>query len=101
MMRLIIFIVVVLPHPEGPTRTTISPSYISIERSSTAASPWAGKTLVRSSRRIMVSAVCVFSSVALSVTDTPRSRQFANQIEERVEQQRQHDDAEYAADHQV
>ena len=34
--RLIIFIVVVLPHPEGPTSTTISPSRISSERSPTA-----------------------------------------------------------------
>jgi hypothetical protein len=37
--RLIIFIVVVLPHPEGPTRTTVSPSLMSIERFSTAAPP--------------------------------------------------------------
>src|ERR671920_1995913 len=52
--------------------------------------------------RIMVSAVCVlFSSAVLSVTYTPRSRQFTQQVEERVEQQRQHDDAEDAADHQV
>jgi hypothetical protein len=36
--RLIIFIVVVLPHPEGPTRTQSSPSAISIERLSTATS---------------------------------------------------------------
>src|SRR5215217_4237140 len=73
-----------------------------MERSATAGSSWAGKTSVRSSRRIMVSAVCVlFSFVAFSVTDTPRSRQLAQQVEERVEQQRQHDDAEYAADNQV
>src|SRR5215213_7313867 len=73
-----------------------------MERSATAGSPWAGKTLVRFSRRIMASAVCVlFSFVAFSVTDTPRSRELAQQVEERVEQQRQHDDAEDAADHQV
>src|ERR687894_2063785 len=75
---------------------------MSIERSSTAGSSWPGKTLVRFSRRIMVSPVCAFCScVASSVTDTPRSREFAQQVEERVEQQRQHDDAERAAEHQV
>jgi hypothetical protein len=35
--RLIIFIVVVFPHPEGPTKTTVSPASMSIDRSSTAA----------------------------------------------------------------
>src|SRR5215218_1957774 len=75
---------------------------MSIERSSTAGSSWPGKTLERFSRRIMVSAVCLFcSSVALSVTDTPRSREFAQQVEERVEQQRKHDDGEHGAEHQV
>src|SRR5919107_3435556 len=50
----------------------------------------------------MVSAVCVsFSAAALSVTYAPRSRQFTQQVEERVEQQRQHDDAEDTADNQV
>src|ERR671917_985008 len=101
MIRLIIFIVVVLPHPDGPTKTTISPSQISIERSSTAGSSWPGKTLVRSSRRIMVSAVCMpCPFVASSVTDTSRGCKLAQHIEERVEQQRQHDDAERAAEHQ-
>src|SRR5918998_4403805 len=99
--RLIIFIVVVLPQPDGPTKTTISPSYISIERSSTAGSSWAGKSLERFSSRIMVSAVCLSSLVALSVTDPPGSRKFAEHVEERIEDQRQHDDAEYAAKHQV
>src|ERR687894_3185321 len=75
---------------------------MSIERSSTAGSSWPGKTLVRFSRRIMVSPVCAFCScVASSVTDTPRSREFAQYIEERVEQQRQHDDGEHGAEHQV
>src|SRR5215207_11190640 len=50
----------------------------------------------------MVSAVCTSDSfVALSVTDTSRGRKSAQQVEERVEQQRQHDDAERAAEHQV
>src|ERR671919_1500313 len=37
--RLIIFMVVVLPQPEGPTRTTVSPLFMSRERSPTAAGP--------------------------------------------------------------
>jgi hypothetical protein len=36
--RLIIFIVVVLPEPDGPTRTTTSPSGMSMVTSSTAIS---------------------------------------------------------------
>src|SRR5438046_2003089 len=35
--RLIIFSVVVFPHPEGPTRHTVSPSRMSRDRSFTAA----------------------------------------------------------------
>ena len=38
--RLTIFIVVVLPHPDGPTSTQISPSGTSSERSSTATWPF-------------------------------------------------------------
>ncbi len=37
--RLIIFMVVVLPHPDGPTRTHSSPSPMSIDRLFTATSP--------------------------------------------------------------
>src|SRR5215208_3464558 len=74
---------------------------MSIERSSTAGTSWAGKTLERFSRRIMVSAVCLSSLVASSVTDPPRSRKFAEHVEKRVEKQCQHDDAQYAAKHQV
>ncbi len=36
MIRLIIFIVVVLPQPDGPTKITISPSLTSRVRLSTA-----------------------------------------------------------------
>src|ERR671918_848447 len=39
MRRLIIFMVVVLPQPEGPMRTTVSPLFMSRERSPTAAGP--------------------------------------------------------------
>ena len=35
--RLIIRMVVVLPHPDGPTNTTVSPRATSIDRSLTAA----------------------------------------------------------------
>src|SRR3712207_6699606 len=50
----------------------------------------------------MVSVVCTLCSVvAFSVTDTPRSSESAQQVEESVEQERQHDDAERAAEHQV
>src|SRR5918996_4501693 len=41
--RLIIFMVVVLPQPEGPTSTTVSPSAISRERSRTAGARAPGK----------------------------------------------------------
>src|SRR3990170_2885649 len=52
--RLIIFIVVVLPHPDGPTRTTVSPSSISIDKSETAAGPELWKRFVTFFREIMV-----------------------------------------------
>jgi hypothetical protein len=53
MMRLIIFIVVVLPQPDGPTSTTISPSRMSIVSASTAVRWVPGKRFVSSSSRIM------------------------------------------------
>src|SRR5918996_3309453 len=56
MSRLIIFIVVVLPHPDGPTRTTVSPLPISRERSPTAGARAPGKRLDTFRREIMVSA---------------------------------------------
>ncbi len=42
MSRLIIRIVVVLPQPEGPTNTTISPAGISMLTASTAGFGWSG-----------------------------------------------------------
>jgi hypothetical protein len=51
--RLIIFSVVVLPQPDGPTSTTISPSATSSERLETAAVGSPEKTLVTASRRII------------------------------------------------
>ena len=53
MMRLIIFIVVVLPQPDGPTSTTISPSWMSIVSASTALRWVPGNRFVSSSSRIM------------------------------------------------
>ncbi len=42
MMRLTIFIVVVLPQPDGPTSTTISPCGTTRSSSRTAGSLWPG-----------------------------------------------------------
>ncbi len=52
MSRLTIFIVVVLPQPDGPTSVTSSPSATSKDRSSTAVVP-SGYRLVTCSNRIM------------------------------------------------
>ena len=51
MMRLIIFIVVVLPQPEGPTSTVSSPAANVRSSSRTAVVP-SGYTLLTPSRRI-------------------------------------------------
>jgi hypothetical protein len=51
--RLIIFIVVVLPHPDGPTSTAVSPSSMSMQRWSTATDSELGKRLTTSTRRII------------------------------------------------
>src|SRR3990170_6122113 len=56
-MRLIIFRVVVLPHPDGPTSTTISPSDTSNERSPTAGEGLPGNDFETCSRRIMASVI--------------------------------------------
>ncbi len=51
--RLTIFMVVVLPQPDGPSSTQISPSGTSIDTWSTAGAEPPGKTLVTRSSRIM------------------------------------------------
>src|SRR3990170_8960168 len=56
-MRFIIFRVVVLPHPDGPTSTTISPSDTSNERSPTAGEGLPGNDFETCSRRIMASVI--------------------------------------------
>ena len=55
MIRLIIFRVVVFPHPDGPMRVTHSPRPMSRLRSLTAARVLAGKTFVTFSSRIIAS----------------------------------------------
>src|SRR5918999_6119317 len=57
MRRLIIFIVVVFPQPEGPTSTTVSPRAMSIERPLTAASPDESKRFDTSTKEIISSAM--------------------------------------------
>src|SRR5689334_9079988 len=90
MSRLIIRIVVVLPHPEGPTNTTISPAGISMFTESTAALAWLGYFLVRSFRTIgtprWLLSVEVFSGTA-----PPRGREAAEDDEDGVEDERDED----------
>src|SRR5437879_8723005 len=95
MSRLIIRMVVVLPQPDGPTNTTISPAGMVVEKSSTAGSCCPGYRLVTASSTI--SAPCRGSSdwgvaVDVSVTDSPRCGEPADEGEDGVQQQRQHDD---------
>ncbi len=62
MSRLMSSIEVVLPQPEGPTKTTISPVAMDRFNLSTAGTSWPGKTLLSSSNSIMVGAVAPPSS---------------------------------------
>ena len=55
MIRLIIFRVVVLPQPDGPTSVTNSPRATSRVRLSTAGRAPPGNVFVTLSRRIMIS----------------------------------------------
>src|SRR4028118_1715000 len=103
MIRLIIFIVVVLPHPEGPTKTTISPSGISSERFSTAGCACPGKVFVRFSNRIIISgafATPVFLE-PLSVMQTSRGSKSSEHRKEPVKEQGQHYYGEHRPEHQV
>src|SRR6056297_394380 len=87
MMRLIIFIVVVLPQPDGPTSTTISPRGMSIDTRSTAGFSWPGKRLVSS-----------WSWIIRSVTDASWDGQTADGEVQKVEEHRQHDDDDGSAE---
>ena len=59
MSRLISSMVVVLPQPDGPTSTTISPRGMSMLTWSTAGLAWPGYRFVNSTKRIIGSAVAV------------------------------------------
>src|SRR5690242_8562252 len=100
--RLMSRIIVVLPLPDGPSSTTISPLRIVIVTSSTAALACPGYRLVTSISRIpprpassspaAAAAVPPASRTPPSDTDAPRGRQPPDQDEAPVEQQRQDDD---------
>src|SRR5690606_15328374 len=94
--RLIIRIVVVLPHPEGPSRTTISPASTSRDRSATAGASTPGYCLVTPSSRIIG-----WWSGFWSATDASRSGQLGYQDEEQVEHDREGGDAEHAGERVV
>src|SRR5947207_4274155 len=61
MSRLIMRIVVVLPQPDGPTRTRVSPSATSKDRSPTAAADAFGNRLVTERKAIIGVSVIVGS----------------------------------------
>src|SRR4051794_38717822 len=99
-IRLIIRIVVVLPHPDGPTNTTISPAGIFMLILSTAAFCWPGYFLVSSVSTIgtpcLAPLLCV--SVAVSGTSPPGSGEATDDDEDRVEGEGDHgheDDADH------
>src|SRR6056297_2886097 len=109
MMRLIILRLVVLPQPDGPTKTTISPLGIFRLRRSTAGDSCPGKRLVSSWSSIIVSPRCAssprrawgWSALVTSLTDTSRDGQTADGEVEQVEQHRQNDDEEGAAEQRL
>src|SRR4051812_23929911 len=97
--RLIIFIVVVLPHPDGPTSITISPAGISSVTSSTAGTLCPGYCLVTPSSRMRsprVPFAVPASVVAESGTDTPRGGETGHEAEQEVEDDSEDQDAEGA-----
>src|SRR5882757_1039349 len=96
--RLIIFIVVVLPQPDGPTSTTISPAGISIVTWSTAGAAWPGYCLVNSSSTMVAHEEL---AVLLSDTDSPGRRNAADEQECNIEKYGQHHDADRADEHLV
>src|SRR5215213_8374092 len=93
MSRLIIFMVVVLPHPEGPTSMTISPAGISMVMLSTAACDCAAYFLVTPSSRILAPPV-VFDSD----TNPPRDGETGEQVQDCVQDDRQDKDAHRRGD---
>src|SRR4051812_4071707 len=91
--RLIIRIVVVLPQPDGPTKTTILPAGTTMEKSSTAASRVPGYRLVTCSSSISTPETSSFSA-----TDTPRNGEALDQDVNAVEQQGEDDHPDRAGD---
>src|SRR4051812_38958934 len=91
---LIIFMVVVLPHPDGPTSMTISPAGISMVRLSTAGSEDpASYRFVTPSSRILTPPV-----VALSDTNPPWDGETGEEVQHRIEDDRQNQDAHRRSD---
>src|SRR3978361_1828597 len=98
MSRLIIFIVVVLPQPEGPTSMTISPAAISRGGSSPAGAAFGWYRLVTPSSRMRAPPV---ESGTVSDTNSPRGGEFGEQVEHRVEDDGQDEDPDGARDDRV
>ncbi len=67
MIRLIIFMVVVFPHPEGPTNMTSSPGRMSMVKSSTAGALCPGYTF-ETSRRLSEAPPAPSAVVEIAVT---------------------------------
>src|SRR5699024_12380305 len=102
MSRLIIFKVVVLPQPEGPTSMTMLPAGIYMVRQSTAGTAWPGNALVISRSRIETpweAAVGAARSFCRSDTEPSRCGEPADADEDEIEQQGEEDDADHANDH--
>src|SRR4051795_7262023 len=101
--RLIIFIVVVLPHPDGPTSITISPAGMVRSTWSTAGAFCRGYRLVTPSRTICSPCpeprpgpLDSGPAMVVSDTDTPRGRDAGDQVEHDVEDDRKHQDPQGA-----
>src|SRR5690349_10563944 len=108
MSRLIIFIVVVLPQPEGPTSITISPAGISMVMLSTAGADFASYCLLTPSSKMRAPrdgcgppGAAAESMVAESDTDPPRGCEPGEDVEHGVENDRQDQDPDGSRDHGV
>src|SRR3954470_11466050 len=96
--RLIIRIVVVLPQPDGPTKTTNFPAGTTMEKSSTAASRVPAYFLVTCSSSISTPETPFSSVTAFSATDTPRDGEALDQDVDAVEDQGEDDHPDRAGD---
>src|SRR5689334_5131065 len=94
--RLIIFIVVVLPQPDGPTNITISPAGISMVMLSTAGCDCASYSFVTPSSRILAPPV-----VADSDTDPPWDGETGDNVEHGVQDDREKQNADSRGDDRV